>query len=36
VLDEPEFAERVLELARDAEPAPLPGPDRKRLLALLA
>jgi 2-polyprenyl-6-methoxyphenol hydroxylase-like FAD-dependent oxidoreductase len=35
-LDEPEFAERVLELARDAEPAPPAGPDRKRLLTLLA
>jgi 2-polyprenyl-6-methoxyphenol hydroxylase-like FAD-dependent oxidoreductase len=34
-LDEPELAERVLELARDAEPAPLVGPDRKQLLALL-
>jgi flavin-dependent dehydrogenase len=35
-LDEPELAERVLELAHDAEPAPLAGPDRKRLLTLLA
>jgi 2-polyprenyl-6-methoxyphenol hydroxylase-like FAD-dependent oxidoreductase len=35
-LDEPELAERVLELARDAGPAPLAGPDRKRLLTLLA
>jgi flavin-dependent dehydrogenase len=35
-LDEPELAERVLELARDAEPAPLAGPDRKQLLTLLA
>jgi hypothetical protein len=34
-LDEPELAERILELARDAEPAPLPGPDRKQLLTLL-
>jgi 2-polyprenyl-6-methoxyphenol hydroxylase-like FAD-dependent oxidoreductase len=35
-LDEPELAERVLELARDAEPAALAGPDRNRLLTLLA
>ena len=35
-LDESEFAERVLELARDAEPAPPAGPDRERLLTLLA
>jgi hypothetical protein len=35
-LDEPELAERVLELARDAEPVPPPGPDRRRLLKLLA
>jgi flavin-dependent dehydrogenase len=35
-LDEPEFAERVLELARDAEPAPPAGPDREQLLTLLA
>jgi 2-polyprenyl-6-methoxyphenol hydroxylase-like FAD-dependent oxidoreductase len=35
-LDEPELAERVLELARDAEPAPFAGPDRKQLLQLLA
>jgi hypothetical protein len=35
-LDEPELAERVLELARDAEPAPPAGPDRKQLLTLLA
>jgi 2-polyprenyl-6-methoxyphenol hydroxylase-like FAD-dependent oxidoreductase len=35
-LDEPELAERVLELVGDAEPAPLAGPDRKRLLTLLA
>jgi ABC-type arginine transport system ATPase subunit len=35
-LDEPELAERVLELARDAEPAPLMGPDRKQLSTLLA
>ena len=34
-LDEPELAERVLELARDAEPAPPPGPDRRQLLAML-
>jgi 2-polyprenyl-6-methoxyphenol hydroxylase-like FAD-dependent oxidoreductase len=34
--DEPELAERVLELAGDAEPAPLAGPDRKQLLTLLA
>jgi 2-polyprenyl-6-methoxyphenol hydroxylase-like FAD-dependent oxidoreductase len=36
VLDEPELAERVLELARDAEPPPLAGPDREALLSLLA
>jgi hypothetical protein len=35
-LDEPELAERVLELAGDAEPAPPAGPDRKRLMTLLA
>jgi 2-polyprenyl-6-methoxyphenol hydroxylase-like FAD-dependent oxidoreductase len=35
-LDEPELAERILELARDAEPAPLAGPHRERLLMLLA
>jgi 2-polyprenyl-6-methoxyphenol hydroxylase-like FAD-dependent oxidoreductase len=35
-VDEPELAERVLELARDVEPAPLAGPDRGRLLTLLA
>jgi glycine/D-amino acid oxidase-like deaminating enzyme len=35
-LDEPELAERVLELARDADAAPPPRPDRKRLLKLLA
>jgi 2-polyprenyl-6-methoxyphenol hydroxylase-like FAD-dependent oxidoreductase len=35
-LDEPELAERVLELARDAEPAPPAGPSRKQLLTLLA
>jgi 2-polyprenyl-6-methoxyphenol hydroxylase-like FAD-dependent oxidoreductase len=35
-LDEPELAERVLELARDAEPAPFAGPDRTQLLKLLA
>jgi flavin-dependent dehydrogenase len=35
-LDEPRLAERVLGLARDAEPAPLAGPDREQLLALLA
>ncbi|MCW3013949.1 MAG: dependent oxidoreductase [Solirubrobacterales bacterium] len=35
-LDEPELAERVLELGRDAEPAPPAGPDRKQLLTLLA
>ena len=29
------FVERVLELARDSEPSPLPGPDRSQLLALL-
>jgi 2-polyprenyl-6-methoxyphenol hydroxylase-like FAD-dependent oxidoreductase len=34
-LDEPELAERVLELARDVESAPPAGPDRKELLALL-
>jgi hypothetical protein len=35
-LDEPELAERILDRARDAEPAPLPGPDREQLLRLLA
>ncbi|MCW3046839.1 MAG: dependent oxidoreductase [Solirubrobacterales bacterium] len=35
-LDEPELAERILELARDAEPAQFAGPDRKQLLTLLA
>jgi 2-polyprenyl-6-methoxyphenol hydroxylase-like FAD-dependent oxidoreductase len=35
-LDEPELAERVFELARDAEPVPLAGPDRTQLLTLLA
>jgi 2-polyprenyl-6-methoxyphenol hydroxylase-like FAD-dependent oxidoreductase len=35
-LDEPELAERVLELAHDADPGVLAGPDRKRLLTLLA
>jgi 2-polyprenyl-6-methoxyphenol hydroxylase-like FAD-dependent oxidoreductase len=35
-LDEPELAERVLELGHDAEPAPPAGPDRKQLLKLLA
>jgi flavin-dependent dehydrogenase len=35
-LDDPELGERVLELARDAEPAPLAGPERKQLLTLLA
>jgi 2-polyprenyl-6-methoxyphenol hydroxylase-like FAD-dependent oxidoreductase len=34
-LDEPEFAERVLDLARDAELEPPPGPDRQELLKLL-
>jgi hypothetical protein len=34
-LDEPELAERVLELARDVESAPPAGPDRKQLLTLL-
>ncbi|HTX11183.1 MAG TPA: NAD(P)-binding protein [Solirubrobacteraceae bacterium] len=29
------FVTRVLELARDSEPPPLPGPDRAQLLALL-
>lgn len=35
-LDEPELAERVLELARDAPPPRLAGPDREQLLALAA
>jgi 2-polyprenyl-6-methoxyphenol hydroxylase-like FAD-dependent oxidoreductase len=35
-LDEPELAERVLALAHEAEPVPPPGPDRRRLLKLLA
>jgi 2-polyprenyl-6-methoxyphenol hydroxylase-like FAD-dependent oxidoreductase len=35
-LEEPELAERVLELAREAEPAPPAGPDREQLLTLLA
>jgi 2-polyprenyl-6-methoxyphenol hydroxylase-like FAD-dependent oxidoreductase len=35
-LEEPELAERILELGRDAEPPPPAGPDRERLLALLA
>lgn len=29
------FVERVLELTRDRQPPPLPGPDRAQLLALL-
>jgi len=29
------FVERILEIARDSEPPPLPGPDRDQLLALL-
>jgi flavin-dependent dehydrogenase len=29
------FVERILELVRDSEPPPLPGPDRGQLLALL-
>jgi hypothetical protein len=35
-LEEPELADRVLELGRDAEPALPAGPDRKQLLRLLA
>jgi 2-polyprenyl-6-methoxyphenol hydroxylase-like FAD-dependent oxidoreductase len=35
-LFEPELAECILELGRDAEPPPPAGPDRERLLALLA
>jgi 2-polyprenyl-6-methoxyphenol hydroxylase-like FAD-dependent oxidoreductase len=35
-LEQPELAERVLELAGDAEPATLAGPDRTQLLTLLA
>jgi 2-polyprenyl-6-methoxyphenol hydroxylase-like FAD-dependent oxidoreductase len=32
---DPDFVERMLELAHDSEPPPLPGPDRDQLLALL-
>jgi 2-polyprenyl-6-methoxyphenol hydroxylase-like FAD-dependent oxidoreductase len=35
-LDHPELGERVLELARDMDPAPSAGPDREQLLTLLA
>jgi 2-polyprenyl-6-methoxyphenol hydroxylase-like FAD-dependent oxidoreductase len=34
-LEEPELGERILALAADAAPLPVPGPDRERLLALV-